>query len=156
MSDPYEKSGVSATLKVEGRDKPWLVFHGSVERVKEDIVKAFGFETPDEGTTLHALVLDANSMLNGSGRLLKAFPGSTIESRGASSAFAEARNDDGNPPWDEPKQQSATEAMYDQIEAAESTDALKHLWATNRAAFDGDVELFAAWKAKGKALKEAS
>ena len=67
-----ENARLSVTVKYKdvkgkGYDMPWVVFHGTVDTIRRDIVQFFGFEDVEvkneDGTDLplHALVLNANT-----------------------------------------------------------------------------------------------
>lgn len=148
MSDPHEPGGLSVTLKKDGKDASWIVFHGSVDRIKEDIGKAFDMEADAQELSLVGLALNADNLWKGTGHA-----GRVLGARATSG---------GSPPWDEARAQSSAPAepvkdpLFAKVESAEDVPALKLLFAENKSAFDANTELFAAWKAKGKSIQEAA
>lgn len=168
MADPWAEraQGLSVTIKVpESRkyagDSPWLVFHGSPGFIREALVETFAPGDDVAGLPLFELVIECQQLASAVAAVKQGLGGRTVRpgSSGGSAAFAAARGDSvaseggsaATPPV-EPER----DPLFGSVEAAGSVDELKSLWATNRAAFDGNAELFEAWKAKGKALKEAA
>lgn len=148
MSDPNQTREVSVTIKHDGKDSTWLVFRGSVEAVREQIIECFGM-TETEGLTLHELSVEATRLVKATSQVANGLGGRVLKG-GSQSAFAQAREGGGSAPA--PAKEDEDVPLKGMIEAATSVAALKTLWAENKAAFDADPELFAAWKAKGKSL----
>lgn len=147
MSDPNERSGISVTLKQDGKDGTWIVFHGSPERVGEDIAQTFGM-SPETVADMDLVgqVVEATRVYKGMATVGRVLGGR--QTKGGSEAWAQAR--------DAAPAEPARDPLYVDIEEQTSVDGLKKLWAENRATFDNDAELFAAWKAKGKSIKESN
>lgn len=155
--DPAAQRRISATIKFPQsanykQDNPWLVFESSdPEIIKDLIASSFGIEEKDD-LTLADVVLEAQQQATASGNAVhglsaKSFGGGGRAKGASADAFAAARNEEPAAPA-EPER----DPLYDSIEESEDIPALQTLWSKNRAAFDSDAELFAAWKAKGKAL----
>lgn len=149
MSESTRDRGVSITLKYDkGHDASWAVFTGTVETIREDITKFFGLEqSVVEGLTASELVVMVTDIAHAKGNASAVLGAVPIPGQRASSWGQAAAQAADAPPAEHP--------LIGQINAATSVDALKQLWAKNQNAFaNKDVE--AAYKAKGKALKEAA
>lgn len=142
----------TATIKFgRGHDDPWLVFKGSPSQVKAQIVDAFSIEAEEANSlTLAELVVNvsqtAQSMRNASAGLGGRVIGNNGRPKSGSDEVWRQADKPAEP---------VVNPLYAEQEACTSVDELKALWARNRDAYDNDAELFAAWKAKGKALSEA-
>lgn len=143
---------VSVTLKHDGKyEAPWIVFRGSPEQVKADIVEALGWDK-DAGDTrslvelVHAADKQAKAEYG-----VKAELGGKVISRERKSSTksasedkapeAEASEEDGNP-------------LVKVIASINNVADLKKLWAENQEAFQ-DGDLMDVWKARGKELSNA-
>lgn len=140
-------SDLVATIKFGGGyDAPWLVAHGeSVDDVRAYLIDSFGLD-PTTEETLAELIVNASTMAVGMGNVSKTLKGSVVKSEKTSKPKAE--------PKAEPVAEEKPD-IFALIEAVESVDALTEVWATNKAAFK-DPKVAEAFKAKGKALKEAA
>lgn len=156
-SDPNGTGGLSVTLKQDGKDGAWIVFHGSIERITEDLSAAFNLD-PTQYASFADLSLEAS-------RNYKAL-GSAIHSLGARTTRSTPNPGSSSPAWEEARQGSeqaapaepeapARNPLYDQLEALTNLEDHRQLWAKNRSSFDADAELLEAWKTKGRALKAA-
>lgn len=151
MSEPWSGGETTATIKFgRGHEDPWLVFKGTPERVKEQIVVAFGTDVEEaEGLTLAELVVNVTKTAQGA-RTASAGLGGTVIKQGG---WARAAQEEAAPA------EPAVNPLFAKVEALtaiEGPGGLKDLYARNADAFKADAELMAAWTAKGKALKEAS
>lgn len=142
---------VSVTLKHDGKyEAPWIVFRGSPEQVKADIIEALGWDKDaGDGKSLLELVHQADKQAKAEYGVKAHLGGRTISKERKSStesvsedtsAEAEAA-EEGNP-------------LLAQIAAVNTVDDLKKLWAENQEAFK-DGELMTVWKARGKELSNA-
>lgn len=150
MADnPYAGKGMSITLKQDGKDGTWAVFHGTVEGIREQIEAFFGYDR-DEELKPFDVVLSATQDYKASGRVASGLGGRTLGASKSADAFAAARGEAPAAPAE-----PVRNPLYDTIEQMGSVEALRTLWAENRAAFDAEPELMAAWNAKGKSLVAA-
>lgn len=157
--DPAAQRRISATIKFPQSanykgDNPWLVFESSDATVLKDMVaEAYGIEETDD-RTLADVVLEAQSQATATGNAAHGLGAKSFgpgKAKGASAdAFAAARGETAAAPAEpaEPERNP----LYDLIEDAFDVAALQTMWSKNRAVFDEDKELFAAWKAKGKSF----
>lgn len=164
-SDPNEGSfgaGVSVSIKQPpskqyAADGMWLVLHGSVERVSEDIIKAFGIEVAEGATpTLYDLALQADSIAHGTQHAARTLGATSAPKDGEidpTSAWAQARKEQAKEP--EPEVSEADKLAARIAETAD-VPALRDLYARNEALFKENAELLDAWKAKGRELSEAA
>lgn len=148
MSEPWSGGETTATIKFgRGHEDPWLVFRGTPERVKEQIVVAFGTDVEEaEGLTLAELVVNVSKTAQGA-RTASAGLGGTVIKQGG---WARAAQEEAAPA--EPE----VNPLLAKIEAVDSVDKLRDLYARNADAFKNDADLMAAWKAKGASLKETA
>lgn len=155
MSDPGERAGMSVTLKADGKDGTWVVFHGTPARIREQIIETFQIEESKD-SPLFDLINEATRIYKAAGNVSSGLGGRVIAFPGGKDSSAEQAP--AGSAWD--RAQSAPEPQVDpnvvrlqgEIEGAASVDALRELYARNKAAFDEDADLMTAWKAKGKAL----
>lgn len=149
--------GISITLKYpkpKYQDAPWIVFHGSPEEVREDLIAAFGWDAESvTDLSLHEVTLKAQAAVQGAGEVANQLGGTVLSGGGGakSSAWSQAgsrasEQAEGAEPED------PTAWLKVEIDKATSGDGLKRLWADNKAAFDAHAELMDLWKAKGKSL----
>ncbi len=152
MTDVFtpETNGLTVTIKYgKGYDDSWVVFRGDRESVRQDIIAYFGMDDASVATlTLSELVVNATQVAHGKGALASQLGATVINSTVATQGkpVEEAKP--------EPVKNEANPVLA-LIEAATDVDALKRLWATNKAAFN-DPAAMAAWKAKGQALTKAA
>lgn len=149
--------GISITLKYpkpKYQDAPWIVFHGSPEEVREDIITAFAWDGETvTGLNVHEVVLKAQEAVQGAGNVANTLGGKVLSEGGGqpsgvwsqvgSGASAEAEDK----PAEDP-----TAWLKVEIDKATSVAGLQRLWADNKAAFSEHPELMDAYKAKGKSL----
>lgn len=162
MSD--EELVTSVTIKYPEAKRyagaPWAVFRGSGSQIKFQIKEYFGFEQDYvDSISLHELVLAAQSLVQGSSNaaaLLGAVPtgDSGAKSESTGSVWDQVDGEAGG-------QQRTAQAenphagLIRLLEAAETVDDLKRLWATNKDAFK-DEAVQEAYSTRGKALKAAA
>ena len=175
-----ENTRLSVTVKYKdvkgkGYDMPWVVFHGTVDTIRRDIVQFFGFEDVEvkngDGTDLplHALVLNANTyahQLQGVTQTLGATV-TAVQTGAKSGGWSEEKPT----AWDQATPQEATGAtqtaaqpegdvypyqdIEDALRAATDTLALQLTWATSREEFADEKwgeRLRVAYRETGKRL----
>jgi hypothetical protein len=167
----YAGRHVVATVKYgKGYEAPWMVFHGSVSEVREDIATFFGIgsEVVTE-LTGNELLLNASQFAQGIGNAaaLGAVAIPKQDYRPGASA------PQGGNPWagleDEPSLSNSAIAhrkdvadsylstehpfqhVLDGFAAATDVKELQKVWAANQSAFK-DETVVAAYKARGKEL----
>lgn len=173
--------GVSVTLK-GGRDfdAPWIVFSGTVDSIREDIISAFGFNAKDDDGNevsnapdldLHDLAVEAARAFTAQYGAAQTLGGKPV-GRGRSggnrrSTSSSSQGSESGSAWDQAaaEQQPAAEAAPEEpqgpdlpalIEGCASVADLKNLWADHTDALQGDADLLAKWKARGRALRDAA
>lgn len=165
MDNPHDAGrGVSVTIKHDGaRDAPWIVFHGEVDNVREDIIKAFGFADA-EGLTLHDLCVNAAAHAARIAQVAGTLGGTILSTGGIPTPPAEApaveqptTTEAPSPvadPWAAAAEPAppARDPLFEQVEAAQSVAEVQQVWAENQQAFADNAELMAAYKARGKYL----
>lgn len=155
--------GIGITIKYgKGYESTWATFTGLPHEVREQIIAYFGFaEDAVRELTLSELVVNATSVAHGKGNAAAtlgavAIPASQQGQEQSAPPATETASDASSDPWEAVESSAPAEPavnpLYAQIEAAQSVDELKVLWADNQAAFS-DADLMAAWKAKGKSLQ---
>jgi hypothetical protein len=145
MGDPDKTTGLSITLKQEGRDGMWMVFHGLPHNIREDIIVTFGLDGAKYADyTLHDLALEAQRLYRGMGNVSTILGGQSVPDvhKGSTEAKAAADAKEENP-------------LLALIEACESVAELQALYKRNVDEFKGNGELLSAWKGKGKSLAGA-
>ena len=175
-----ENTRLSVTVKYKdvkgkGYDMPWVVFHGTVDTIRRDIVQFFGFEDVEvkneDGTDLplHALVLNANTyahQLQGVTQTLGATV-TAVQTGVKSGGWSEEKPT----AWDQATPQEAAGAaqtaaqpegsvypyqdLEDALRAATDAYTLRRIWANNREGFADQKwgeRLKAAYKETGKSL----
>jgi hypothetical protein len=184
MSGPFDGGGVSVTIK---GDEPggkfndakspgtWLVFHGTVNQVKAQIIEAFGMESSANDRTLLDLQNEATKMFKAvnmiggqlGGTVLNsgkaaapaaaATPASQsapVEDKGGNDVWAKAA--ESGPPWKTEEEEKAEAQAKDPILAAlegcQTVAEVQQVWAENQTAFNTNPEYMSAYKARGKAL----
>ena len=159
MSDDLTR-GLTATIKFPESaryksDNPWIVFHGTVDQISEDIVAAFGLEGEDT-PTLFDLVVQAQSIAT-AGKVAAA-------ALGAKTVGATADNPPSGSVWDQAAQPAAepqpelteAEKLLALIGEQPNVAELRTLYARNEAAIKGDPTLLEAWKTKGRELSKVA
>lgn len=158
MSNPHEPGRISVTLKQDGKDGTWLVFHGSAAEVRGQITDTFVME--DDGSApLYDLINEATRLYKASGNVTSALGGRVIKGgdsndakqSGTGSAWDRAAGNGAETPT-EPEVDPNVVRLTAEIEAVTEVPALKELYARNKAVFDANPDLIAAYKAKGKSL----
>lgn len=157
--------GVTITIKYgKGYEETWAVFRGRPDEVRDDILTFFGIDRESVAEqTLSDVVVTATSIAHGKGNVARYLGGNVISSGPAqqssgstgSAAWAEAEQEQGSRPTED-VQLPERHWILGAIEGASSLEELKSLYVENKADFDSVAELLPAWKAKGKALKEAA
>lgn len=148
-SNPNEVAGLSVTLKADGRDGMWMVFHGSPSAIRENLIEAFNFTDTDD-QTLVDIAVQANGHYKGvtnAAAKLGAKPSSTGAWTNA------ARDADKTDPTAEGSEAPPARTLLDDL--ADCTDLTSHrqLWAEHRSEFEGDEGLMEAWKNRGRELR---
>ncbi|MFI9228965.1 hypothetical protein [Streptomyces rimosus] len=146
-----EGRSITVTIKYgKGYEDSWVTFRGAPEAIPGDIVSFFGLDcdtlaelTPSE------LVVEATHTAQGAMHVVRGLDARIVPSRPAETADAPRKAAQAAA-----KPDTTTQALLDQIQACQSADALKRLWAENQAAF-GDEGVMNAWKARGRALAAA-
>lgn len=154
---PWEQDegGFGATFKAgKGYEDPWFTIRDKTAGgLKRRIIAAFGFdEEACEELTLVAVIHNATQEFHAHGSIGREFPGSRAVSsrRGRGRASAEAGNDQAE--QEQPEQAEDPNAgLLAAVEAATTVDELKRFWVEHNPL---SAEVEAAWRAKGKALKE--
>lgn len=164
MLDPHEvtsPAGISVTIK---SDEPggkfndpkspgtWIVFHGSPQRVKEQIIEVFDlpeeslsrplYDLTNEATKLYKGVMSVGSTLGGT--VIR--PGTEAAPAGGQGQSAPAQSNS-----DEAEAES--KRLLAALEAATTVQEVKEVWARNQEAFKAPA-LMEAYMARGKAIKE--
>jgi hypothetical protein len=167
-SDPKGR-GIQVTIKYgKGYEETWVSFAGLPDEIRADIVQYFDLDWDSiEGLSLSAVVVTATNLAHAKGALASTF-GATVIPKGEEYKPAAASKPQGDV-WESvgqaaQAQQSSAPAepernpLFAVIEAENTVDGLKRLYAESAAAFQGPEgpELLAAWKARGKALKQAA
>jgi len=153
--DPHTPGRTSVTLKGDGKDATWIVFHGSPAEIRSQIKAVFEIEG-EEGAPLFDLINEATRLFKSSGNINSTLGGRVVGKSGGStpsgnggSAWDRAANGEGQ--QEEPVDINVVR-LTKAIEEASDVDTLKLLYARDKAHFDGNAELFAAWQAKGQSL----
>lgn len=151
MSDPYTRGGMSVTLKADGKDGTWVVYHGTPEQIREQILATFEIEESKDAP-LFDLINEATRIYKAAGNVSSGLGGRVVSSskqadKPAGSAWEQASNAPAEPEVD-----PNVARLEGEIEGAASVDALKELYARNVAVFESNADLMDAWKAKGRAL----
>jgi hypothetical protein len=125
----------------------WIVFHGSIVAVKEQIVEAFDYEADAVNRPLYDLVNEATKSFKAINAVGTQLGGTVLSKGGEDKAQADSPTEPAKSDEDD-----ATKPIKAMIENATSRDGLKQLWAENKAVFDANPSLMDEWKAKGKSL----
>jgi transcription elongation factor len=143
-------------------DNPWFVFEGTdPDTIREKILATFGIEA-DASLSLFDVTMNAQRIASRQGEIQNSLGGTTlnVEKTGSaqptgSTESASATGAD-TPAWeDKPAEEPTVNPLFAKVESQTGVAALQRLWAENKAAFDADADLFAAYKSKGKALQDA-
>jgi hypothetical protein len=151
MTNPHVPNRMSATVKVPeskryAADNPWLVFEGTPASVRDQIIEAFGLEQ-QEGLTVFDVLLNAQLLASSAGAVSQGLGGRVIKDQGSESGSIAGNSAPEGSAEEKPKS-----SLFERVEEQGSRAELKALWAANKAEFDADPELMAAWKARGKSL----
>lgn len=151
MSDPHEKSSLTVTIKFPessryAGDNPWLVFSGTPEAIRANIIFTFGLET--ETTSLADLVIEAQSLATAAAHASRGAGAKTLSGKSSSTTGTAA-------PTSTPAEEEKPYGIAEQLEALTNLADHKNLYLDNKDAFKADKSLEDAWIAKGKALKAA-
>lgn len=148
-SNPNEPGRISVTLKGEGRDATWIVFHGSPGEVRAQVMEVF--DLPDESSkqSLADLINEATSLYRATGNVSNRLGGRTLG--GGASAWDRTSNGNGGS-TPQPEVDPNKVRVEAAIDAAATRDELKELYARNEAVFSAHADLLVAYKAKGKSL----
>ena len=152
MSDPYEPSGMSVTLKQDAKDGMWMVFHGSPSKISEMIREAIPEVADVEGGLLD-VAMEANTIYKAATTVSSA-GGKSLSNRGGGSGWS--RKGKVEESATETPAEPEVDPLVEAIEALGNTTDHKQLWAKNRARFDAEPDLLDKWKAKGRALRDAA
>lgn len=157
-TDPHGKGDAGITIKYgAGFDAPWYTPRGTNDELYEMLVDAYGLEPQNEDGTprlLHELILEATKTAQAAFSVQATLGGTVVRSGGRGGKPAAWGNKAPAEPAPEPEPVDPLVQIKADIEATETVDALKRLYAENQALF-ADAETLAAWKAKGKALTAA-
>lgn len=157
MSDPYERDNISITMKQDGKDGTWIVFHGSPAKVREQVIEVFQLENEWE-TPLFDLINAATRLYKSTGNISSQLGGRVITKTDRTS---ESGNQSSGSAWDraggssepaEPEVDPNVVRLSGAIESAQTRAELKELFARNKAVFDANADLTDEWKSKGKSL----
>lgn len=154
--------GVSVTIKNReseryANDGPWVVFHGTPKEVAEDMAEFYSLpkeEVKDLGPNeIKDYVAVLTQRQHKAITDLDATPVETKSTRKPAAKKAAAKKAAAEPPAeDESTGADAKGSLIKELESAETTKALKSLWAANKSAFkDKDVQ--AAYSKRGKFLQ---
>lgn len=148
-TDPHADRGVSVTIKTPeskryAADNPWVVFHGSVESVKEDLGKAFDIET--EGLSLYSVTVNAQRIASGIGTASNVLGGTVVKEEKADATPTPANSP--APAKSEPEKDKVLEALA----LAQSVADVQQVWAEYGPEFTD--EHMAAYKARGRELSK--
>lgn len=149
MSDPHNPRGMSVTLKGEGKDPTWLVFHGSPASVKEDIIEAFNLTGEFADLSLHELQVEATRIHKATANVSRVLGGRPVPASSESSTAA----------WNDARAEPVVPVvnpLIERIASLTTVPEVRDLYARNEAEFKADADLLALWKAKGKELAAAT
>ena len=151
IGSPHEPGRISVTLKSDGRDGTWIVFHGNAGEIRRQLIATFDIEDA-EGAPLFDLINEATRIYKSTGNVSAGLGGRVVGKKSDGNAATGSAWDkvaEGEKP--EPEVDPNIARLTAAIEAATTTDALRDLYARNAAHF-ANPDLLAAWQAKGKAL----
>lgn len=152
--DPHKPGHMSVTLKQDGKDGTWIVFHGTAKDIRSQIIATFDMEG-QEDAPLYDLINEATSTYKATGNLNSSLGGRVIKKGDASASSkggsAWDRATGAGAPQEEPVDLNVVR-LTKAIEDATDVPALHNLYARDKAHFEANAELFAAWQAKGKSL----
>ncbi|MEX1655499.1 hypothetical protein ABZ960_20320 [Streptomyces pseudovenezuelae] len=161
-------SETTVTIKYgKGYEETWAVFKGRPAEIRADILDFFGMDPETQvGLSLSSIVVNATNIAQGKGLIATALGATVVEetksepAKPAGDPWAAASAAQPSGPWPgsasvaEPKKDDPNAWILGEIEKQTTVDGVKKLWAANQSFFS-DPAVMAAWKAKGKALKEA-
>lgn len=150
-----ESAELSVTFKYgKGYEETWAVFKGKAEDLRYQVLAYFGMEPGEyEGLPLHDVVLQATRIAHADRTVMSALGANVVtKSDAPAESTPEAAQEASSEAKGEPEGPTPEEALVARLEAAETIDALKRLWAENKALF-ADEAVKAAYKKRGVALK---
>lgn len=148
----------TVTIKAgAGHNVPWLVFNGTPDEIRQDIVTTFGWDAGQAfDVSLAELVLNVSKHWQDVATVADKLDGQAVSGSrpkpiknadtAASQPLARGSSFGGgdrgmNPPQQQTAQPDATTDLIAQIKGAGSVDRLTELWKANRAAFaNSDVK----------------
>lgn len=149
--------GVTVTLKEPqskqyANDGTWIIFHGTPEEIRRDLIAVYGIEVEGE-PTLYDLATQAKSIQEASRAA-----GKTL---GARSTSSEAPTGDvwdkaqkGSPEKEPEPELTEAEKILALISDQTSVEDVRKLYTRNEELIKNDETLLNAWKAKGRELSE--
>ncbi|WP_329289584.1 hypothetical protein [Streptomyces pseudovenezuelae] len=160
-------SETTVTIKYgKGYDDTWAVFRGSASELRADILEFFGMDPATQaGLSLSSIVTNATQVAHGKALIATALGATVVEETTsepakptddpwAAASAAQSGPWSGSASVAETKKEDPNAWILGEIEKQTTVDGVKKLWAANQSFFS-DPAVMAAWKAKGKALKEA-
>lgn len=155
----------------KGYEDSWVVFEGSTEQVRGEIIDYFGMDPNGlVGLSLSSIVVNATNIAHGKGLVASRLGATVIEegpteepAKPTEDPWAAASSAQSGGPWagsasvtssTNEKVDDTTAWALGEIEKKTSIQELKKFWAENQALFSNE-EIMAAWKARGKALQSA-
>jgi len=152
MSDsPFEEGNVSVTLKHNGKyEDPWVVFHGSPARIREQIIEFFdmGTEVSDDASVAN-VVYEANKIASREYNAAQQLGGVVISTNKPGAKSQPKAQGETKPAATDDK----SEFIAGKIASAPDMDSLTDVWGDYATEIKADENLMAAFKARGKALK---
>lgn len=134
-------------------DNPWLVFEGtSPDEIRAKIIATFGMTDVDDSLSLFDVTMNAQRIATRQSEIQGTLGGTTLK---VESSRNGAPSPTGSASAAAPAAEPETNPLLAKVEEQTGVAALQRLWAENKAAFDADADLMAAYKAKGKALQSA-
>ncbi|WKU46725.1 hypothetical protein Q3V23_23165 [Streptomyces sp. VNUA116] len=132
--------GRSTTVTIKyGPDSgdPQVAFQGTPGDIRGDVASFFGFDSDTcAALTLGELVLEVAQLAQGASHVARGLGARVVPQQPAAVP---------------PEAQPVDNPLLGQIEACNSVEQLKELWAANQSAF-ADPAVMDAWKARGRAL----
>lgn len=158
MSDPNKPGEISVTIKYKqseayAGDNSWIVFHGTVAAVREQIIDAFNLDESANMLALSDIVLTAQSIATSTSNVATKLGGKSLGSGNGTAPKATATQAAATT---EPAAPSEPEGLAGEIARLQTYQEATDCWADNAAELKADPDLMAAWKAKAKALKPAA
>lgn len=148
MSDAAE---LTVTFKYgKGYEETWAVFKGKAQDLRQQILDYFGMDSSEfSDLTLHDVVLEATRIAHADRTVMTSLGGKVATK---SERAQERAQEPASQAKSEPEGPTPEQALIARLEAAETVDGLKRLWAENKALFSDDG-VKAAYKKRGSELK---